>query len=140
LQILIITQIPRSERGICNLYAVSSRQRVFEYADLGRQKSEDHKEQRDSAKCYYCFVWRITAYFFLIKQPRFVDVSDCVGNEEDSNVYPIGRLSDRTVVRVEDHGDQDYPKKDPAELHAPEILALAKEKALNYSKNEHRQK
>ena len=75
-----------------------------------------------------------------MKEPRFVDIGDRGRNKENCNVKPIGGSADHAVIGVKKNGDQDHPEEDAAELHAPKIFALAKEKALHDRKNEHRPK
>ena len=60
------------------------------------------------------------------------------GHKEDTDIEPIGRFADGTVIGVKQHGNQRKPQKHAAQLDAPKIRALPKEQALHQREYKHR--
>ena len=54
----------------------------------------------------------------------FIKIRNCRRNKEDSDVQPVGRFADGTVVGIKNDGDQDLPKKNAPKFDAPEICAI----------------
>ncbi len=119
------------------LYSVSPGQRVLEDAELGCSKRKYHEQNCDHAKHGNSELGRFASRRFAAKLPRFVDIRNSRRDEENSNIDPVGGMTDHAVVGVENNGNQYKSKKNTFQLDAPKFLSLLKEKALNDGVDEH---
>ena len=76
----------------------------------------------------------------MVEFSRFAEIGNCGGNEENGDVDPVGRFADHSVVGIEDDGDKDDPKQNPAELDTPKIIPVTEEYALHNGKKKRRPK
>ena len=95
--------------GACNeksiLYPKRSRLRVFKNADLGRREREDYKQCRKCEKCSNGKPRTLALHFAVVKGYCLAGVGNCSGDEEDGNIYPIGRFSYNAVIGVKQNGN-----------------------------------
>ena len=112
-------------------YAVRARNGVFEKVYVRRVKREHREESGERQKRAKRPFLRKKAMLFRAKKARFIDIRARGGNEEDGDVYKIGRFADNAVVRIKNHGDKEKPQENAAKLYAPKALAPAKEEALH---------
>ena len=117
--------------------SVRSRQGVLENTDFGGEKGEQDEERRNSHKRRNGDFGRFTRCITLIESIDFIKICDRRGNKENGDVDPIRGSANDAVVRIEDHRNQDQTQKNSAQLYAPKIGSVTKEKALNDRKKEH---
>ena len=116
------------------LNSVCPSQRILENSDFWSEEGEKHKEQGDQAQNCHGNFRRSAGELLCGEEPRFIEIGDGGGDEEDGDVDPIGRFSDDAVVGVEKYGDQRKPQQNSAKLDAPKIRSVLKIKALQDGK------
>ena len=137
-----ISNTERLNEVVLFLYSVGSCQWVLEDVQLGGHKGKEHENKEDCHKCQKSRPLRSADKLFGFEKPRFIDEGYRGRKEEDHDIEPIGRLRDRAVVGVEENGDQYYAEQNSTQLHAPEVLAMFEEEALQDGKQKawHKQK
>ena len=94
------------------LYSVAARDRIAENSELGRAEGEDNKCKRDQTKDPERKPRGTGSTTVGCELTRFKDIRDRRRDEEDRNIYPVGRAADNTVVGVKDHRDQQKSEQD----------------------------
>ena len=113
---------------------------IAEDAECGGLKGEENEQGGDCEK-QGDGDFRIFAIGGTVgKRTPFINIGDGCRDEENRDVDPVRRFSDRTVIGVEDNGYGGEPEQNTFELDAPKVRAVAKEKALQDAKEEHRPK
>ena len=120
------------------LNTVSACQGISEQFELGCSEREDHEHSRDSKKQCKSRPRGSARGTATVKLTRFIGESDSGGDEEDSDIDPVGRFADNAVIGIEKNGYCAEPQERSAKLHAPEFFITLKEKALRDSIDEHR--
>ena len=117
------------------LPSVGSCNRVGKNTDGGRFERKEYKEQGNDAECcespFFCPAGRVSSTVGLCLVP----ICNRRRNEENDDVDPIGRFADDTVVGVKENWDQCQPQKNAAQLDAPKIRAVTKEKGFYNGKD-----
>lgn len=122
------------------LYSELAGQGVLEDAELGSSEGENDEQNGDHAKPDEGTLGVLATQLAAVEKSSLVNICNGCRNEEDSDVYPVGRLADNAVIGVEKDGYENKPEKSAAQLYAPKILAILKEEALHDGEDKHRPK
>ena len=92
------------------LYSVRVGNRILENFYLWRRKGEDDEQNCDNAKRGNSKLWAFAYCLSVVKQPCFVDIRYGGRNKENSDIDPVRRFADHTVIGVENYRNQDDSK------------------------------
>lgn len=82
------------------LYSVRSRKRVLENAYLWRCERENNKEQGYYAEHAYSYSWAAADVDFTFELTCFINKSYCRRDEENGDIYIVGRRTDNSVIGI----------------------------------------
>lgn len=82
------------------LYAKLSYQRILENSDFRCGKGENYEQECNNNNRSEGNLRVLANKLFTVQKPRFVKKCNRCGNEEYSDIYPIGRFADHAIVCV----------------------------------------
>lgn len=112
-------------------------ERIFKNSEIGWSEGERYEHNGDDIDQGKRKLWGFADSRFVIEGACFADIRKCRRNEKYCDIYPIWRFGYGSVVGIEYYGYEQKPVNDTAELHTPKVLAVFKEKALNYGVDKH---